>query len=96
MAAHKAKILTIPEYYIWRKANGRVFLQGWAKGGARGQVKRWRMREEEIPAVNQIVGFARYMKEKLLKQSTDAAQRAIRQLSQERIRSVLHSSGDFL
>ena len=48
MEGHRAKILECPEYYIWRKAGGRVFLQGWRKRGARGQVKRWEMVEEEL------------------------------------------------
>jgi hypothetical protein len=47
-AQHKAKILAIPELYIWKKAGGRFFLQGWAKQGPRGAVKRWTMREEEL------------------------------------------------
>jgi hypothetical protein len=48
MAAHRAKILAIPEFEIWKKAGGRVFLQGWAKKGPRGAKKHWTMREEEL------------------------------------------------
>jgi hypothetical protein len=47
-AEHKAKILAIPEFYIWKKAHGLVFLQGWSLKGPRGQKKRWTMREEEL------------------------------------------------
>ena len=47
-AEHKDKILAIPELKIWKDAGGRVFLQSWAKKGARGEVKRWAMREEEL------------------------------------------------
>jgi len=47
-AKHKDKILEIPEFDIWKKAGGRVFLQSWAKKGARGEKKRWTMREEEL------------------------------------------------
>lgn len=47
-AEHKEKILAIHEFYIWRKAGGRVFLQSWSKKGSRGQAKRWAMREEEL------------------------------------------------
>jgi hypothetical protein len=47
-AEHKDKILAIPEFYIWKKAGGRVFLQSWALKGARGERKRWTLREEEL------------------------------------------------
>lgn len=47
-AEHKEKILGISEYKIWKAAGGRVFLQSWAKRGARGEVKTWQMREEEL------------------------------------------------
>jgi len=47
-AEHKDKILGIPEFEIWKAAGGRVFLQSWAKKGARGEKKRWTMREEEL------------------------------------------------
>jgi hypothetical protein len=47
-AEHRTKILAIPELQIWKAAGGKVFLQGWAKRGPRGQVKRWTMREEEL------------------------------------------------
>jgi hypothetical protein len=48
MAAHKAKILAIKDYYFWRSAGGKVFLQGWSKKGGRGKVKRWALTEEEL------------------------------------------------
>jgi len=47
-AKHKAKILAIPELETWKAAGGRVFLQGWAKQGPRGEKKKWVMREEEL------------------------------------------------
>ena len=47
-AEHKAKILAIPEFHGWKLAGGRVFLQSWAKKGARGARKTWQMREEEL------------------------------------------------
>jgi hypothetical protein len=47
-AEHKAKILAIPEFYGWKKAGGRVFLQSWAKKGPRGARKTWQLREEEL------------------------------------------------
>lgn len=47
-AEHKDKILSIPEYYIWKKSGGRVFLQSWAKKGPRGERKHWTLREEEL------------------------------------------------
>jgi hypothetical protein len=48
IAAHRDKILAIPEFYNWKRSNGRVFLQGWAKKGPRGEKKRWTMREIEL------------------------------------------------
>jgi hypothetical protein len=47
-AEHKAKILAIPEAHGWKKAGGKIFLQSWAKKGARGARKTWQMREEEL------------------------------------------------
>lgn len=47
-AQHKAKILAIPEFQIWKQAGGRVFLVSWAKRGPRGEKKRWVMREDEL------------------------------------------------
>lgn len=45
---HRTKILAIPELQIWKAAGGKVFLQGWALKGPRGQKKRWTLREEEL------------------------------------------------
>lgn len=47
-AEHKTKILSIPEYRIWKDSGGRVFLVSWAKRGVRGEEKHWTMREEEL------------------------------------------------
>lgn len=47
-AAHKEKMLAIPEYKIWKRAGGSVFLVSWAKRGARGEKKQWTMREEKL------------------------------------------------
>ena len=47
-AAHKAKILAIPEFYIWKRAGGLVFLQAWKFGGPRGETKHWHMKEETL------------------------------------------------
>lgn len=47
-AKHRDNINAIPELAIWKAAGGKVFLQGWAKKGPRGKVKRWTMREEEL------------------------------------------------
>ncbi len=47
-AEHKDKILAIPEFDIWKKAGGRVFLQSWMKKGPRGARKTWQLREDEL------------------------------------------------
>ena len=47
-AAHRTKILVIPELAIWKAAGGKVFLQGWALKGQRGKKKRWTVREQEL------------------------------------------------
>jgi hypothetical protein len=47
-AAHRDKILAIPEFQVWKAACGRVFLQGWRFGGKHGEKKRWILREEEL------------------------------------------------
>jgi len=47
-AEHKEKILGIPEFAIWKRAGGRVFLVSWALRGPRGEKKHWTMREEEL------------------------------------------------
>lgn len=47
-ADHRAKILAIPEAEIWIRAGGKIFLQGWRRGGPRGAVKRWQMKQEEV------------------------------------------------
>lgn len=47
-AKHKEKILAIPELQTWKAAGGTVYLQGWAKQGPRGTIKRWTLREEEL------------------------------------------------
>lgn len=47
-AAHRTKILAIPEFYIWKDAGGLVFLHGWRYGGPRGERKRWILREEAL------------------------------------------------
>lgn len=47
-ADHRAKILAIPEAEIWIRSGGKILLQGWRKGGPRGAVKRWQMKEEEV------------------------------------------------
>lgn len=47
-AAHRRKVLEIPEHKTWLEAGGKIFLQGWAKQGPRGQAKHWIMREEEL------------------------------------------------
>jgi hypothetical protein len=35
----------------WLSAGGRIFLHAWGKKGARGQVKRWTLRREEITQI---------------------------------------------
>jgi hypothetical protein len=47
-AAHRAKLLAIPELYIWKSSGGKVFLHGWRFGGARGERKHWILKEEEL------------------------------------------------
>jgi hypothetical protein len=47
-AAHKAKILAIPELSQWKQSGGRVVLVGWGKRGPRGKRKLWQIREEEL------------------------------------------------
>lgn len=45
-AKHKAKIVAIPEFWIWKKAGGRVFLQSWIRKGK--DVRGYKLREEEL------------------------------------------------
>lgn len=47
-ADHRAKVLAIKEAEIWIRAGGKIFLQGWRKGGPRGAVKHWQMKQEEV------------------------------------------------
>lgn len=47
-ADHREKILAIPEAKIWILAGGKIFLQGWRKGGPRGETKHWQMKQEEV------------------------------------------------
>lgn len=47
-AAHKAKILAIPEFHQWKEAGGLVFLHSWGKKGPRGKRKVWTLREEQL------------------------------------------------
>lgn len=46
LAAHRLKILAIPEFYKWKEAGGLVLLHGWRKKGPRGQRKTWQVWEE--------------------------------------------------
>ena len=46
MAAHRVKILAIPEFQKWKNAGGIVLLHGWRKSGARGKRKTWQVTEE--------------------------------------------------
>jgi hypothetical protein len=51
MAAHKAKILALPEFQKWKDADGIVILHGWSrrcKDGKRGARKIWTLREEVL------------------------------------------------
>jgi hypothetical protein len=48
MAEHKAKILEIPEFQIWKAAGGQVFLQGWRLQTLAGQRPRWIFKEEVL------------------------------------------------
>lgn len=48
-AAHRAKILAIPEFQKWKAAGGIVLLHGWKKrpkDGVRGAKKVWTLKEE--------------------------------------------------
>lgn len=47
-AEHKAKILDIPEFRIWKECGGIVMLVSWSKKGPRGERKQWTMREEAL------------------------------------------------
>lgn len=48
MAEHRDKVYAIKEFYDWRDAGNRVFLQGWSMKGARGETKRWTLSEEVL------------------------------------------------
>lgn len=48
MAAHRWKVYSQKEFYIWRDAGNKVFLQGWSFKGPRGEKKRWTLREEVL------------------------------------------------
>jgi len=47
-AAHRRKILAIPEHKRWLAAGNKIFLYGWAKQGPRGETKHWTLRMEEL------------------------------------------------
>jgi len=49
VSKHRAKILAIPEFRLWRAAGGLVLLHGWKKrpkDGVRGARKVWTLKEE--------------------------------------------------
>jgi hypothetical protein len=48
MAAHRWKCYSEEEFYTWRDAGNKVFLQGWALRGPRGGDKRWTLNEEVL------------------------------------------------
>lgn len=51
MAAHRAKILAVPELQKWKDAGGIVILHGWAlrpQNGVRGARKVWTLKEEVL------------------------------------------------
>lgn len=47
-AAHRRKILAIPEHKIWLASGNVILLHGWAKQGPRGKIKRWTLRQEVL------------------------------------------------
>lgn len=49
ISKHRAKILAIPEFEVWKAAGGLVLLHGWKKrpkDGVRGAKKTWQLKEE--------------------------------------------------
>jgi hypothetical protein len=47
-----AKILAEPRMRMWLEAGNRLYVWTWAKQGARGKRKLWRLREQEITLVD--------------------------------------------
>jgi hypothetical protein len=48
VAAHRWKCYSQKEFYIWRDAGNKVFLQSWQLRGAKGEKKRWTLVEEVL------------------------------------------------
>jgi hypothetical protein len=48
LSAREQKALDISALYTWLQSGGRFLLQGWRKGGARGERKTWKLTEREI------------------------------------------------
>lgn len=51
-AARRSKILAEPRALAWLQAGGLIEVHSWSKQGARGQVKAWVCRKEEIVAAD--------------------------------------------
>lgn len=47
-SARLAKIKAEPRMTEWLKAGGKLLLWSWSKRGARGEAKRWTLREEAV------------------------------------------------
>jgi hypothetical protein len=48
LSAREVKAKDISALYTWLHSGGRFLLQGWRKGGARGERKTWKLTEREI------------------------------------------------
>jgi hypothetical protein len=61
MAAHRWKVYSQKEFYTWRDAGNKVFLQGWSLKGPRGEKKRWTLSEEVLSEESFMtsMGYAR-------------------------------------
>lgn len=53
-SGHKKKLLSEPRMATWIQAGGRLYIHSWAKQGARGKVKHWVCRIEEL-TINDFV-----------------------------------------
>ncbi len=47
-SGHKKKCLAEPRLKLWLEAGGLFFIHSWGKNGARGKVKHWQCRIEEL------------------------------------------------
>jgi hypothetical protein len=48
LSAREQKARNVSALYTWLNSGGKFFLQGWRKGGARGERKTWKLTERQI------------------------------------------------